>query len=241
MEDDGGKKKQKMVQDLLFEYSGQELDLDRLSDYDRASMTYFTDPEVVRQPRLHVTISLDVTRAHHAFIDLARPGDTFTGYLTWGLLATIRLHPYLSWRYIQGVWYSFDDLPLFIPIATGISGNRLASVLLEHIGVTDWEGFSHRYKSAIEKSRCSWSNPFVDQLHWSVYHFIGNLPGIQFTSLTVHESGFETARPIFYLGHRYEDRGNLFVPFTVQFNHATFDPVLLEKFIADFHELLAYG
>jgi chloramphenicol O-acetyltransferase len=57
----------------------------------------------------------------------------------------------------------------------------------------------------------------------------------------IHESGIETTRPIFYFGHRYEDRGNLFVPFTVQFHHATFDPVLLEKFIADFQELLASG
>lgn len=238
--DDDEREKSKIVQDLLSEYSGQVLDLNRLSDYDRASMTYFTDHKIVRQPRLHITISLDVTRAHLAFVDRAKPGDTFTGYLTWALLATIHRHSYLSWRYIHGVWYAFDDLPLFIPVATGIPGNRLASVLLKHITATDWESFSHRYKLATEQSRC-WSNPFGDQLHWSVYHFIGNLPGIQFTSLMIHESWIETARPMFYFGQRYENGGNLFVPFTVQFHHATFDPVLLEKFITDFQELLASG
>jgi chloramphenicol O-acetyltransferase type A len=241
MDNDDDKKKSKMIQDLRLEYSGQVLDLNRLSDYDRASMTYFTDPKVCRQPRLHITISLNVTRAHIAFVDRAKPGDTFTDYLTWALLATIHRHSYLSWRHIHGVWYAFDDLPLFIPVATGMPGNRLDSVLLKNIAATNWESFSLRYKSAIEQSRRCWSNPFEDQLHWSVYHFIGNLPGIQFTSLMIHESGIETARPIFYFGHRYEDRGNLFVPFTVQFHHATFDPVLLEKFIADFQELLASG
>lgn len=239
MDSDDNKEEPKAVKDLLFEYAGHVLDLNRLSDYDRASMAYFTDRRLVRQPRLHITIPLDVTSAHNAFVDRAKPGDTFTSYLTWGLLATMHHHSYLSWRYIHNVWYSFEDLPLFIPISTGIPGNRLASALLKHIATTDWESFSHMYKSAIEQSRCCWSNPFGDQLHWSVYHFIGNLPNIQFTSLMIHESGFDTARPIFYFGHRYEDRGNLFVPFTVQFHHATFDPVLLEKFIADFNELLA--
>ena len=241
MDNDSHKKKPGVNQDILLEYNGYLLDLNELSDYDRVSMIYFTDPKLVRQPRLHITVSLDVTRAHRTFIDRAMPGDTFTGYLTWGLLAAISRHPYLSWRYIQGMWYAFEDLPLFIPVATGMPGNRLASVLLKHIVATDWESFSHRYKLAIEQSRCSWSNPFGDQLHWSIYHFIGNLPRIQFTSLMIHESGIEAARPLFYFGHRYEDKDHLFVPFTVQFHHATFDPVLLEEFIEDFHKLIAKG
>ncbi len=229
------------VRDLLYQYAGRALDLRSISDYDRASMAYFTDPKAVRKPRLNITFPLDVTGAHRAFKDMEKPGDTFTGYLTWGLLAAMRRRSHLSWRHIEGVWYAFEDLPLFIPVATGIPGRRLTSVILKHVAAADWRDFSHRYRSAVEESRSSWSNPFVDQLHWSVYHFIGNLPGIQFTSFTLHESGFETARPLFYLGQRYEEKGKLLVPFAVQFHHATLDPILLGELIADFQEMLTQG
>ena len=91
-----------LVQNLLSEYSGHLLDLKSLSDYDRASMTYFTDQETTRQPRLNISFPLDVTRIHNTFAKMDKiNGGTFTGYLTWGLLAAMRLHPYLSWRFMN--------------------------------------------------------------------------------------------------------------------------------------------
>lgn len=230
---------QESIKELLIEYDGRVLDLNRLSDYDRASMSYFTDRKLVRQPRVNITMTLDVTNAHYVFTNRAKQGDTFTGYLTWGLLTSLCIHPYFSWRYIDEVWYAFDDLPLFIPVATGLPGNRLASVLLNHVNAIDWDSFSQKYKCGIEQARHSWTNPFIDILHWSVYHIIGNLPSIRFNSLTIHESGIETARPIFYFGRRYEDGGKLFIPFTVQFHHATLDPILLDVFITDFLKSLS--
>ncbi len=239
LDHEAGKKiNPELVQNLLQEYSGHLLDLKSLSDYDQASMTYFTDQKTTRQPRLSISFPLDVTRIHSTFTKMTKISGTFTGYLTWGLLATMRLHPHLSWRFMNGMWYEFDDLPLFIPVATALPGNRFVSVTLEHIMAADWASFSSIYKSAIEKARQNWSTPFGDQLHWSNYHFVGNLPQIQFTSFTLHESGIETARPIFYFGRRYENQGSLFVPFAVQFHHATFDPVRLSNFIADFHKIL---
>ena len=229
-----------LVQNLLSEYSGHLLDLKSLSDYDRASMTYFTDQKATLQPRLNISIPLEVTGIHHAFTEMTKINGTFTGYLTWGLLAAMRQHPYLSWRFMNGMWYAFDDLPLFIPVATGLPGNRFVSVTLKHIAAADWVSFSQIYTTAIEKARQNWSNPFGDQFHWSNYHFIGNLPDIQFTSLMLHESGIETARPIFYFGQRYQNQGSLFIPFTIQFHHATFDPVRLSQFIADFNRILTH-
>lgn len=231
--------KPEQIQDLLLEYSGHLLDLKSLSDYDRASMTYFTDHETTRQPRLNISFPLDVTRIHDTFEKMPKINGTFTGYLTWGLLAAMRLHPHLSWRFMNGMWYAFDDLPLFIPVATSSPGNRFVSVTLKHVAAAaNWVSFSKIYNSAIAKARQNWSNPFGDQLHWSNYHFIGNLPDIQFTSLTLHESGIETARPIFYFGRRYENQDSLFVPFAIQFHHATFDPVRISNFITDFNRIL---
>lgn len=230
--------KPEVIQNLVLEYSGHLLDLKSLSDYDRASMTYFTDHETTRQPRLNISFPLDVTRIHNTFEKMAKISDTFTGYLTWGVLAAMRLHPYLSWRFMNGRWYAFDDLPLFIPVATASPGNRFVSVILKHVAAANWLSFSKMYKSAIDEARQNWLNPFGDQLHWSNYHFIGNLPDFQFTSLTLHESGIETARPIFYFGRRYENRDSLFVPLAIQFHHATFDPVRLSNFIADFNRIL---
>jgi chloramphenicol O-acetyltransferase len=238
--DDDNIKEPEVFEDMLLEYSGHVIDPNKLSNYDRASMTYFTDSKMVRQPRLHITISLDITKAHRAFLDRAKPEDTFTAYLTWGLLATIQKHPRLSWRQIDGVWYAFDNLPLFLPVTSGLKGDRLVSVLLKDITGADWDSFSSRYNSAIQEAReealRAWSDPFADQLHWSVYHVIGNLPAIQFTGLILHESGFETTRPMFYFGHRHQVQDDLFVPFAVQFHHATFDPVLLTDFLADFQK-----
>lgn len=231
--------KQKTVQDLLVEYGGYPLDLDRLSDYDRAALAFFTNPDTLLRSRMHITTSLDVTAAHSAFVDLERPGDTFTGRLTWGLLAAMKRHPYASWRYVQGAWYAFDDLPLFFPVATGVPGYRLDSITLEHVAAEDWNTFSRKYRSALDRSRsCCWSMQFGDQLRWSVSHFIGNLPGIQFTCFVMPETGIETTRPIFYFGHRYEEQGRLYVPFTAQFHHATLDPVLLGELLSDFQEIL---
>lgn len=60
-----------VIEDLLVEYSGHPLDLNALSNYDRAAMAYFTDSRVARQPRLHITLSLEITEAHRAFADRA--------------------------------------------------------------------------------------------------------------------------------------------------------------------------
>lgn len=232
------KMKSELLDNLLLEYSGHALDLEKLSDYDRDSMAYFTDSKTTRQPRLHISFDFDVTSIHSAFLHKAEINDTFTGYLTWGLIAAIRLHPYLSWRYIDGAWYTFEDLPLFIPVATGLLDNRFVSVTLKHVTTADRMSFSKRYKSAIEQALCDQSKVFGDQLHWSNYHFIGNLPNLQFTGLMLHESGFETARPIFYFGRRYWKGDKYLTPLAIQFHHATFDPVRLSNFLADFNKVL---
>lgn len=229
---------EELIQELLLDYSGYVLDLESLSEYDRASMTHFIDRTRARQPRLHITFPLDVTNIHRTFVSKATTKDTFTGYLTWGLIASMRLHPYLSFRYINRTWYAFDDLPLFIPITSGLAGNRFVSVVLKHIAKSDWSCFSSSYRSAVEHARKNWANPFAEVLHWSNYHFIGNIPDIQFTSLIIHESGLETSRPIFYFGHRYDYKDKLFVPFAIQFHHATFDPVRISDFISDFNKIL---
>jgi chloramphenicol O-acetyltransferase type A len=197
-------------------------------------MSYFIDKKLVKQPRVNITMTLDITDAYYAFKERANQGDTFTGYLTWGLLASLQIHPHFSWRTINGKWYAFNDLPLFIPVATGLSGNRLASVIINHVSEMDWGTFSEKYHHEIENARHGWTNPFTDVLHWSVYYIIGNLPSITFTSLTIHESGIETARPIFYLGRRYEHQSKFFIPFTIQFHHATLDPILVDAFLTDF-------
>jgi chloramphenicol O-acetyltransferase type A len=226
------------IQDLLLNYKGQILDLDILSRYDQASMSYFIDRNSVRQPRVNITMALDITNAYNAFQERARKRDTFTSYLTWGLLASVRLHPHFSWRNLAGKWYAFNDLPVFIPVATGLSDNRLASVIINHVCEMDWDTFSEKYQYEIENACHGWINPFADILHWSVYYIVGNLPSIAFTSLTFHESGIETARPIFYFGRRYESQNKLFIPFAIQFHHATLDPILIDAFLADFLNLL---
>lgn len=56
-----------LIQNPLLDYSGCLLDLKSLSDYDRASMTYFTDQKTTRQPRLNISFPLDVTRIYYIF------------------------------------------------------------------------------------------------------------------------------------------------------------------------------
>jgi len=61
--DETEKENSEVLEDLLSEYFGHPLDLNALSNYDRAAMAYFTDARVARQPRLHITLSLEITEA----------------------------------------------------------------------------------------------------------------------------------------------------------------------------------
>jgi chloramphenicol O-acetyltransferase type A len=65
--------------------------------------------------------------------------------------------------------------------------------------------------------------------------FLGNLPNLQFTGLTLHSQQSEViGQPFFYFGKRYWQNDQLFIPFAAKLHHACKDPFVLDLLMQDF-------
>lgn len=222
-------------------FGGTRIDPVDLTRYERWALELFHDKRYLSNPNLKITLQLDITAAEKAYNAqyAAAAGASLTAYLKWTLLAAIARHPCFSYRDLGGEWYRFERLPLFFPVATGTK-ERFQEVLIEDAGSLGWPAFSAAYREAIERIRREDVpyEPIPDDV-WSVAHFIGNLPELQFTSLHLHEPSDHVGRPVFYFGKRYRDCARLFIPFYVLFDHSNLDPVVVNLLLKDYERIFS--
>jgi chloramphenicol O-acetyltransferase len=161
------------------------------------------------------------------------------------LYNVLQKHPSFCIRYAptyqdelfdQNDWYLFENLPVVIPVALG-NQQRFTEVLIDDIGVKDYEEFIHEYIWLINyarKNEC-YQRPTGEEFSYA--HVFGNLPHLRFTGLKLPcTRGFVEGHPWFYFGQRYYVGNKLHIPFHAKLHHSTQDPFVLSTLLKDFQD-----
>jgi chloramphenicol O-acetyltransferase len=226
-----------MLHTLIHRFEGRLLAPERLSSYQRWAYQFFHTDHLA-DPHLSITISLHLTEARvryeQAFAQT--PGASFTAYLTYQLVQALKIQPDFHTRHVGGQWYAFDNLPLYFPVAVG-GDRRFKDVIIENVNRMDWPAFALAYRQAVDGEGLV-REEYAGAEAWHLFTFIGNLPYLPFTSLTLHRSATHAGRPFFYFGQRQMANGQLQVPLSITLDHANTDPFLLNALLADYQQRL---
>ncbi len=199
------------------------------------SLDFFCDPNILQVPYLDITIQLDVTEAYAAYKANRVPGSTFFAFLIWHLAQTLVAHPSFNMRFIENQWYLLKNPTILIPVAVG-GKERFCEVVLENVSKISYEEFVPQYRTQVERAR-NGGGKRTDFQSFCLSHFLGNLPNLQFTGLTLHwvRDGM-VGQPFFYFGKRYELRNSLFIPFAAKLHHGCADLFVLDLLLEDFQK-----
>lgn len=227
--------------ELLEKFGGKKLIMNEISSYEQWSLNFFHQKDIVREPNLQMTLQLDITKGISFYDEQLKSleGSSFTAYLMWCLVESMKKHPYFRYRKIEGEWYVFDNLPVFAPIAVG-GPTRFTEIIVEDPAISPIATFFINYRSCVEAA-FNREGDFapLPVLVWATAHFIGNLPNLKFSSFQLHSSALDSARPYFYFGKRYQEGGQTMIPLSITFDHSNLDPFVLSAFMEDFEKTLS--
>ncbi len=228
------------VEELLKKFDGKKLDVSLLSQYENWALNFFHNKEFITNPNLELNLTLDLTLAEKNYRDVFSKdkGASFSAFLIYALMQTCKKYPAFSYRQINGAWYEFKNLPVFIPVAVG-GKERFKDFIIENVMNLSWQEFVAIYRDNINRCQCEDSGYHPgDPENWHMAFFVGNLPNIHFNSISLHQSSRFSGRPMFYLGQRILQDDKLLVPFYAMFSHANADPFIFDLFLKDFHKLV---
>ncbi|BDD11586.1 hypothetical protein FUAX_40180 (plasmid) [Fulvitalea axinellae] len=218
-------------------YEGKELKEGDVSQYERWALDFFHQKEFVQEPILQMTLQLDITEAYRTYSEKYKdnPDASFTAYITWYLIQTQAAHPYFRYRKIDGTWYIFANLPVFMPVAIGGEA-RFGQILLENPVKMTLNEFFASYRKDIDRALLGEVFETLDEWTWANSHFVGNLPNLQFSGFQLHTPKDKSGRPFFYFGKRYTQEGKTMIPMLLAFDHSNLDPFVISSFMEDFQK-----
>jgi chloramphenicol O-acetyltransferase type A len=214
-------------------YQPRLIDNEVKEGYLNWSLNFFTDPGVIQSPYVDLTIQLDVTDAYKFYKADSTEEETFFGFLIWNLTQTLKNHFCFNLRFVQNQWFVLDNPPIVVPVAVG-GKQRFREILLENISQNSYKEFVNQYRHKLDEARIGVCQK-VKSDDFLLSCFLGNLPNLQFTGLTLHWRQSEIiGQPYFYFGKRYWQNNQLLIPFAVKLHHACNDPFVLDLLIQDF-------
>ncbi|MGK7902865.1 MAG: CatA-like O-acetyltransferase [Hormoscilla sp.] len=217
------------------QYKPRVLDLKTQEGWLNWSLDFFTNPNIIQSPYLHITIQLDVTNAYQSYQKNLVEGATFFSFLTWHLVQTLKKHFCFNLRLIENQWVILDNPPIVIPVAVG-GVERFCEITLENVSEISYEKFIGQYRQKLDgirqkKGRRVGAETFLFSC------VFGNLPNLQFTGFTLIWQHTEiTGQPFFYFGKRYWQNNQLLIPFVARLHHACTDPFVLDLLLQDFQQ-----
>ena len=144
-------------------------------------------------------------------------------------------------RWINNAWYRLHNPPIFIPVAVGGSA-RFSEMLLENVYQQDYPTFLSQYLEQLQAARQPDSRPQITSAEIQYAHFMGNLPYLRFTGLTLHWRPDQMiGQSYFYVGQRYRQADQLLIPLAAKLHHACTDPLVLNGMLADLGERFSRG
>ena len=204
------------------------------------SLPFFSAP-VLQNPHVDMTLQLDVTNAFAQYRGLSPQGGqaSFFAFLVWHLAQTLAQHPSFNLRCVDGYWYVLHNPPIFIPVAVG-GDVRFRDLVLENVYQQDWPTFLQNYQHLLALARSPEGLPPCTSEAFCLAHFMGNLPNLRFSGLTLHwRSDQSLGQSSFYFGQRYAEGERTLIPLAVRMHHSCTDPFVLNGLIADFQRRFA--
>jgi len=201
------------------------------------ALEFFSDSSL-QNPHVDVTLQLDVTQAWARYEAAPQhpPPESFFSFLLWHLAQTLARHPSFNLRKIDGTWYRLGNPPIFIPVAVG-GDARFQSLVLDDVYRQDFATFSAVYRERLAQARAPRQGEGEAEASdvFRYAHFIGNLPNLRFTGLTLHWRPEQmVGQSFFYFGQRYTEGGRMLIPLSVRLHHSCTDPFVLNQLIEDF-------
>lgn len=196
------------------------------------SLHYFTEP-VLQTPYLDITLQWDATDAYAVYRQQKFSGSSFFAFLLWHLAQTLAQHPSFNLRYVDEQWYWLRNPPVFVPVA--VDGKyRFQEMLLEDVCQQDYPAFSEHYQRLLCQARNFELDRSGASAMFPFAHFIGNLPYLQFTGLTLHwRQTHMIGQSFFYFGKRYWQEGRLRLPMAAKLHHGCADPLVFNALLQD--------
>ena len=224
----------------LFErYEVIPLKLDEhVGEYQAWALDYFTNPDLVPVPYIDITVQIDISPAVTTWQEkLSRLKGTLTAWLTWNLLQSLKEFSCFQWRYINDQWFEVENPPLFCPIAVD-RADRFVNLVLEHPFQMTWQEFAEAWIDLKQRMQQEGSFKIKDTSVFGLAQFIGNLPNLHFTSLTLHQPA-SFCQHYFYFGARKRDaQGSTMMPLAAKLHHSSCDPYIFDLLLENYLQRL---
>lgn len=224
--------------ELLKKYQGHEIEVKSMPDFQRNGAELYTQKGIFASTDILLTLQEDLAQTQEVYEThfKGEKGASFTLYLFWTLLQAMNRVPAFNYRYINGRWYQFDNLPLFTTMA-GAKG-ELNNVVLEEVAHCSWPEFCRNACTAKEKLMSSTGTAMYSYPVYASAHHLTNVR-FNFTALSipVPKKGLELERPMFVLGARQEKLTGMTLPLGVKLPHASLHPQLLDELLMEWRKL----
>ena len=207
-------------------------------DYQRWALDCFTNPKLVPNPYLDITVQLDISTASAiALEELSKGKGTLTAWFIWKLIQSLKEFSCFQWRYIEGQWYEVQNPPLFSPIAVG-RANRFVSLIIENAFKMSWQEFAETWIDLKEKIQSGGTFDTNDTEIFGFSQFIGNLPNLHFTSLILNQPN-SFCQHFFYFGQRRSDvKSVTIMPLAAKLHHSSCDPYVFDLLLQNYLQRL---
>ncbi|MBP0020395.1 MAG: hypothetical protein J7647_22935 [Cyanobacteria bacterium SBLK] len=211
---------------------------EQIGDYQSWALDYFTNPTLAPVPYIDITVQLDISSAVKTWQEnLSRSKGTLTAWLIWNLLQSLKEFSCFQWRYINNQWFEVQNPPLFSPIAVA-RADRFVNLVLEHPFKMTWQEFAGTWVDLKQRIQLEGSFKTQDTSAFGFSQFIGNLPNLNFTSLTLHQPA-SFCQNFFYFGARHCDPLDItLMPLAAKIHHSSCDPYMLDLLLKNYLQRL---
>jgi len=192
------------------------------------SLDFFTDGNVLQVPYVDMVVQPDVSEAFAEYSRVAGAQDdhpgSFFAFMVWHIVQAMKAHPSFLLRQIDGEWFEVHNAPVVVPVAVG-GAPRFREIAIDDVALMSYEDFAACYRETLERARQGDRHQAMAPELFYIGHVFGNLPSLQFSSLTLHYRREAIAgQTLFYFGKRYFQGERLHIPFAAKLHHATTDP-----------------
>ncbi|MGD9591088.1 MAG: hypothetical protein AB7V32_01040 [Candidatus Berkiella sp.] len=223
-----------ILQKTLYTFQGEALDTQRITSFHKFSFYVFANPAYISDPRIQFTAQLDITALYQNYLEKYKVSEkiTFATFVKWLAIKTMNNTPFL-WRQINGLWYQFNNLPLEVTMRTK-KRRELELYVLENVSNATWEQFCQYHEDYKNGKYPDLLSAVTDlPIHWTAYQILNvHLP--KMTSYNTTERVYYAHQPWIVFSDRYEQNGKLYLPFYMNYSHATLTPEDVEDFIKNF-------
>lgn len=223
-----------VLQKTLAQFNGAPLDKNKLNAYHIQGFGIFANPVFVFDPRIQFTTQLDITDIYENYKSNYKLSErvTFATFVKWIALKSMRHTPF-TWRQINGRWFEFANLPLLVTMRTK-QNRELTLYILENTMTSSWNAF------------CKLHEDYKDGKIPDVIHEVLEIPvhniGYQMlnvhlprmTSYNVTTRATYSHQPFIVFSDRYPLENKLYLPFYLNYSHATLTPEDAEVFVNQF-------